>query len=281
MGDTNIEWADKTWSPITGCTPISEGCANCYAKRMAETRLRGRCGYPEDEPFRPGVVHYNQWEKPLRWKNPRKVFVCSMGDLFHDSVIEPAIDKVLAIVASAPQHTFMLLTKRPERMRSYLTDGHNRKFAVAKLAFTGMHQVKPMKAFRGMGENPLPNLWLGVTAENQARADERIPVLLQIPAAKRFVSIEPMLAPVDLTKMPNGTFPPYNSLRKWTDGKRTTGLDWVICGGETGPGARPMNPDWARSVRDQCQVAEVPFFFKKPSGGGQPPADLMVREVPE
>ena len=109
---------------------------------------------------------------------------------------------------------------------------------------------------------PLPNVWLGVSCENQARADERIPILLQIPAAKHWVSIEPMLGAVDF-HLPNGNFPKYNALQKWTNGERATGIDWVVLGGETGPGARPMHPDWVRSVRDQCQAAGVPFYFKQ------------------
>jgi protein gp37 len=212
---TKIEWATETWNPVTGCTPVSEACQNCYAKRMAN-RLRGRFGYPEDEPFRV-TLHPEKLDEPLKWKKPRRVFVCSMGDLFHEDVPHSAIQKVLYRVRMAKWHTFLILTKRPERMRAffmqYYVTGH------------------------------IPNLWLGVTAENQARADERIPILLQIPAAVRFVSVEPMMGPVDLS---------------WCNYT----LDWVICGGETGPGARPMHPDWARSLRDQCQEAGTPFFFK-------------------
>lgn len=293
---TNIEWCQETWNPVTGCTSVSEGCTNCYARRMAETRLRGRCGYPEKDPFRPGLRHPKQWDKPLHWKSPRMIFVCSMGDLFHEAVPLDVIRYVLHTTILCPQHTFLILTKRPERM----AEGVDKFIAKWKACY----RVDLLEY-----EFPLPNLWLGVTAENQARADERIPILLQIPAAVRFVSVEPMLGPVDLTAIDTGkTWPgksetaKLNALRGYTSSKRaksgilgdpTTGgasrfidsvnfsrIDWVICGGETGPGARQMDAQWARDLRDQCQDAGVPFFMKKMSGGGAPPADLMIRELP-
>ena len=236
MADTKIDWTDKAWNPITGCTPISEGCANCYAKRMAN-RLRGRCGYPEDEPFRV-TLHEDKLEEPSTWKKSRRVFVCSMGDLFHKDVLFLDLLEVWKAIDAHPQHTFMLLTKRPQSAKEFFDILYRNHFRDPKN--TGIHPPK--------------NLWLGVTAENQARADERIPILLQIPAAVRFVSVEPMLGPVDLRRAFG------------TEGARQTyieQLDWVICGGETGHGARPMHPDWARSLRDQCQAAGVPFFFKQ------------------
>jgi len=240
MGNTKIEWADAVWNPITGCTPVSEGCKNCYAKRMA-SRLRGRFGYPEDDPFRPGTVHVDVLWEPEQWKKPRRVFVGSMGDLFHEAVPYSAIGPVLDRASRWTQHTFLLLTKRPDRMAA----------AISHL----------------YGDNgPTRNVWLGVSVENQARADERIPVLLQIPAAKRFVSLEPLLGPVDLSRWLSPRQRPIadgyggDCAPGWiTD---FTALDWVIVGGETGPGARPMHPDWVRSVRDQCVEAGVPFWFK-------------------
>lgn len=253
---TKIEWAEETWNPVTGCTPISEGCQNCYAKRMSN-RLKGRCGYDADNPFKV-TLHPKRLDQPLRWKKPRKIFVCSMGDLFHEDVSGDFLYEIWGIMAQCPQHIFMVLTKRPEIMRAWYNDVFLR--------------VNPL--YR---KNPLPNIWLGVTAENQARADERIPVLLQIPAAVRFVSVEPMLGPVDLTNitMPDEYQPPHvalpslngfhvNSLRDDDDHmyQSNNHLDWVICGGETGPGARPMHPYWVRSLRDQCQAEGVPFFFK-------------------
>lgn len=286
---TKIEWADATWNPITGCTPVSEGCANCYAKTMAETRLRGRCGYPEDDPFRPGVAHKGQWDKPLHWKKAKRIFVCSMGDLFHEAVMgehlkateNPSPDvlptplmKIFGIMNQNPQHTFMLLTKRPENA----------------LRFCGSIGIMPTYRIGNptyalgtpSGEIWPENVWAGVTAENQARANQRIPDLLKIPAAKHFLSIEPMLGPVDLTKIIKDSEPrEFDSLKRWNVSGLSVGLDWVIVGGETGPGARPMDPDWARSVRDQCHAAGVPFFMKKMSGGGLPPDDLLIREFPK
>lgn len=235
---TKIEWATETWNPVTGCTPVSEACQNCYAKRMAN-RLRGRFGYPEDEPFRV-TLHPEKLDEPLKWKKPRRVFVCSMGDLFHEKVHPYDIMRIFNVMAQAKQHTFMVLTKRPENLLAFY-----------ERLRPGVTIPGPYFSICGKGQGyagsppRLPdNIWIGVTAENQQRADERIPILLQIPAAVRFVSVEPMLGPVDLSYFINS-------------------LDWVICGGETGPGARPMHPDWVRSIRDQCRDAGTPFFFKQ------------------
>lgn len=253
---TKIEWATDTWNPITGCTPISEGCQNCYAKRMSK-RLAGRCGYPEDDPFAV-TLHPDKLGQPLRWKKPRRVFVCSMGDLFHPDVDFSSIRRIWATMTTYPrQHTYLILTKRPERMKQFFEWMEKQEFQV---------------------ETTWENIWLGVTAENQQRADERIPILLQIPAAKRFVSIEPMLGPVDINRwtketctncggigrVPNHPHIPAHMCQrcKGTGKVSYPRFDWVICGGETGPGARPMHPDWVRSLRDQCQAAGVPFFFK-------------------
>uniref|UniRef100_A0A6H1ZDZ4 Phage protein Gp37/Gp68 n=1 Tax=viral metagenome TaxID=1070528 RepID=A0A6H1ZDZ4_9ZZZZ len=244
---SKIEWTDETWNPITGCTKISPGCKNCYAERMAK-RLAGRCGYPKDSPFEV-ALHPDKLDQPLRWRKPRRVFVCSMGDLFHEDVPTPWIYDVFQRMESCPQHIFMLLTKRPERMRSMVMGG-----------------------VTGWETSHREHIWLGVTAENQEQADKRIPVLLSIPAAVRFVSVEPMLSTVDLCHLqPND--PPVeidalNGTHGVTrpHGGKSAKLDWVICGGESGPGARPMHPDWARGLRDQCVGAGVPFFFKQGPG---------------
>jgi len=225
MTKSKIEWTDRTWNPVTGCTKVSTGCANCYAERWA-IRLKGRGGYPVDEPFRV-TVHLNRMNEPYKWRNPAKVFVCSMSDLFHEHVPAVNIRDVWEVMEKNPRHTFIILTKRPERAK---------------------HLFGPVIW-------QLSNVWLGVSAENQQTADERIPILLQIPAAVRFVSCEPLLGAVDLSSQ-------FSVLREQTTGNRQL-LNWVICGGESGPGARPMHPDWARSLRDQCQAANVPFFFKQ------------------
>jgi protein gp37 len=223
MADTKIEWADKVWNPITGCSKISEGCQNCYAERMAN-RLKGRYGYPEDNPFEV-TVHEDRLEEPLKWKKPSRVFVCSMGDLFHEDIDPSVIQDALWCMEKVPQHTFLILTKRPDTMRKYL-----RVF---------YHQKK------------IPgNIWFGVTVENQQRADERIPILLQIPAAVRFVSVEPMLGFVDLER--------YLGRKAVSEG-----IDWVICGGETGPGARPAQQKAIVDLYKQAKAANIPFFFKK------------------
>ena len=236
MADTKIEWAEKVWNPITGCSPISEGCDHCYAKRMAN-RLAGRYGYPADDPFRV-TFHDDRLTEPFRVKKPHRIFVCSMADIFHDGVTERMLNAVWTTMSSANWHTFIVLTKRPDR-------------ALKSLSKWGMDGL----TLRSGHGSVLPNVWIGVTAENQARADERIPILLRIPAAVRFVSVEPMLGPVGLQKAHGIYYDEHGcNLRK---------LDWVICGGETGPGARPVHPDWVRSLRDQCQASGVPFFFKQ------------------
>jgi protein gp37 len=236
MSKTRIEWADSVWNPVTGCTPISEACENCYAKRMSK-RLAGRCGYPKDEPFRV-TLHPDRLGQPLHWKKPRRIFVCSMGDLFHEDVDDGFLCRVFETIAVAKQHTFMILTKRPEQMREFF------------------------EQFISCAHGIWDNLLLGVTAENQQRANERIPILLQIPAVRRFVSVEPMLGSVDLVAALDAAIdiegkveiPAVDGIDNW--------LHWVICGGETGPRARPLHPDWVRSLRYQCRASGTPFFFK-------------------
>ena len=266
MNNTTIEWTNKTWNPITGCTPISPGCANCYARRMAK-RLAGRVGYPEAPHEFDVTLHPERLGEPLRWKKPARVFVCSMSDLFHEDVSFEFVDKIMAVIGRSQQHTFQILTKRSDRMAEYFAQ--DRYDNILREAYGLQFRVD------GMGQgisNPsrfgLPNIWIGVTAENQEQADKRIPTLLQIPAVIKFVSVEPMLGPVDLRYLqPNDPPTEINALTG-THGvlrpHRGTcpRLNWVIVGGETGPGARPMHPDWARSLRDQCVEAGTPFFFK-------------------
>jgi len=285
MGTSKIEWTEKTWNPITGCTPISEGCQNCYAERMAK-RLAGRYGYPADIPFMPGNFHFDKLDEPLRWKKPSRIFVCSMGDLFHEAVPFPLITDVFDVMCSwrwpnkaaeregdeslleDPGHTFIVLTKRPGRVlewRNWLGEQWPGDTPVQVNLDTEGHFGK--------------HIWLGVTAENQQRADERVPILLQIPAAVRFVSVEPMLGPVDLWRYmfltgASTAGPFYDYAGKRVGGPGGIGgqaiteipskyINWVICGGETGPRARAMNPEWVRSLRNQCINAGVPFFFKQ------------------
>lgn len=231
---TKIEWADEKWNPITGCTPISEGCEHCYAKRMAK-RLAGRYGYPKDNPFRPGTVHRDKLDEPNKWKKPRKIFVCSMGDLFNAEVPYYLIDDIFETIRKLERHIFIVLTKRAERMFSWAYSTNARYDDL-------LSRCK--------------NLWLGVTAENQRAADERIPFLLQVPAAIKFVSVEPMLEPIDLDKQSD--FSPMDCCAEWLEY-----LDWIICGAETGPGARKIDKHWVYSLYQQARRFGVPFFFKK------------------
>jgi protein gp37 len=195
-------------------------------------RLRGRYGYPAHDPFRV-TFHPDRLKEPLRRKKPRRIFVCSMADIFHGDVKVEWIDNILEVIAACPQHIFLMLTKRPQNIEE---------------KFYGEASARVLG-----GGDYLPNLWLGVTAENQTRADERIPILLQIPAAVRFVSLEPLLGPVLTTQARRVVS---------VDGENVSRIHWMIAGGETGPGARPMHPNWVRSLRDQCIAADVPFFFK-------------------
>jgi len=226
---------EESWNPVTGCTPVSEGCANCHARRMAQ-RLRGRRGYPQDEPFRV-TLHEDRLDMPLRWRKPRLVFVCSMGDLFHEQVPDTYILQVWNRFLGAPQHTYLVLTKRPERMRKWL-------------------RKRP----------PLPNVWLGVSAENQRWFDARVSVLSYITAAVRFVSLEPLLGPVMLGRWHQ------NGPHRWH--RRRPHLGWVIAGSETGPGARPAHLEWFRSIRDECAAYGVPFFLKQT--GSRPGVDRLL-----
>jgi protein gp37 len=270
MGKSRIEWTDHTWNPVTGCTPISEGCQNCWAKRMS-ARLAGRYGYPKDDPFRV-TFHHDKLSEPMHWRKPQKVFVCSMGDLFHDDVTDEDLLQVFNMMREANRHTYMILTKRPERMKDFcsrLRFDHNDAGRV-------FLSNKPDDWINDSSLPLMPLLrwvWLGVTAENQARADERIPILLQIPAAVRFVSVEPMLGPVDLEKTPAG------DILCRCDGcmrvTRDTRLDWVIAGPETGPHARPCKREWVAGLYEQCRAAGVPLFDKRDILGKR------IREWPE
>lgn len=275
MGDkTAIEWTDATWGPVTGCTKVSAGCDNCYAETLAE-RFRGTPGHYYEHGF-DVQLRPEKLDQPLRWRRPRRIFVNSMSDLFHDSVPDGYIAKVFAVMALAPQHTFQVLTKRHARMRSLLAaDDFIRGVRVEARRFKDREWASREYPQGKKAEDasrwefpawPLPNVWLGVSAENQQWADIRIPALLDTPAAVRFVSAEPLLGPIKLPSFCDcGCNKPAEIARSEAEaGVQTTlGINWVIVGGESGPGARPMHPDWARSLRDQCQAAGVAFHFKQ------------------
>jgi protein gp37 len=293
---TEIAWCDSTWSPVRGCTRVSRGCEHCYSERMAARRLPGLMSPTTGEPFATMTPSGPRWtgrveliesqlEVPLRWRKPRRIFVNSMSDTFHEAFPDSAIDRIFAVMALCPQHTFMVLTKRAERMREY------------GLRCANMQAEDP---FGPMELSPFRRVWLGVSVEDQVTADERIPLLLQTPAAVRFISLEPMLGAVDLTRylvarsVKDGyaevrrQFPADPAIPTPVHLRLRPSLDWVIVGGESGPDARPMHLDWARSVRDQCLAAGVPFFFKQICDArgrkipfDQCPADLQIREFPK
>ncbi len=280
MNRTGIEWCSYTWNPVTGCTPVSPACEHCWAKRMAR-RLAGRAGYPADEPFRV-TLHPERLEEPLRVREPQRIFVVSMGDLLHDAVPDEFIAAVFGVMLFARHHTFQVLTKRAERLRDWSASASVAICAAAHYQFRGERDladaIRRRATIDDWGPWPLPNVWLGVTAENQREADYRIPLLLRTPAAVRFVSIEPMLGPIDLWGInghPLGCEGLFGCEPK---------LDWLILGGETGPGARPMQPDWVRSLRHDCAAVRVPFFFKRMGSawpGDQLPDEFKVRQFPE
>lgn len=275
MKHSKIEWTDATWNPTVGCSIVSPGCHNCYAMKMAK-RLRAM-GRPE---YQDVVDDAGRWTgkvstlddrqiEPLTWKKPRRVFVDSMSDLFHDDVPDEFIDNVFAVMALCPQHTFQILTKRAERMAAYMAGDRVRSVASRVKRFSHPNALsKAILMVHGIRLDdrneivphwPLSNIWLGVSVEDQKRADERIPHLLHTPAAVRFLSCEPLLGPLDLSPWLQFEGPGWH----YRDEIGYPPIDWVIAGGESGPNARPMHPDWARSIRDQCQAAGVPFFFKQ------------------
>lgn len=221
---TGIEWCDVTWNPVTGCEKVSQGCKNCYAERVFDRMAQNpKAPMYHARKFTDVQVHPERLGDPLKWKKPKRVFVNSMSDLFHEDVSDEFISEVFEAMKEASQHQFLILTKRPLRMKQFIGNGQ-----------------------------PLPNVGLGVSIEDQQTANERILILVETPAAIKCVSYEPPIGPVDFRKVP-GFNRVGQDLSNW----------WVIAGGESGPNARPPHPDWFRAVRDQCKAAGVPFFFKQ------------------
>lgn len=257
---TGIEWTDATWNPVVGCQKVSEGCRNCYAKDLHDLRHKAfqegkKLPLQYQYPFGMVQMMMDRLEMPLHWKMPRKIFVNSVSDLFHPAVEFNFIDEVFEVMRKAHWHTFQVLTKRPLLAVEWFKDYQNK--------------------FEGWKDEPWPrNVWMGVSVENQAMANERIPHLLKLPAWVRFLSCEPLLGPVDLSKVHDKDQRVYFDV---LDGQRfdygedgfgvaapmAERIHWVITGGESGRGARPMHADWARGLRDQCQKNHVPFFFKQ------------------
>lgn len=270
---TKIRWTDEVWNPVTGCSRVSPGCENCYAERIALRFKRTPFPWAANHTKDNVQVHRDRLIAPLKWRTPRKVFVNSMADLWHEQVSDEFIGEVFGIMSQSALagHTFQILTKRPERMRCWFEGVREWEgFAVhgdgLPLGFGGTARI-----IGAWDRWPLPNVWLGVSVEDQRRADERLWDLLATPAAVHFVSLEPLLNAVDLTFVGDADYW-INALTGDEHYSRSVRrgilprLDWVILGGESGPGARPMDIDWARSVRDQCVAAQVPFFFKQTGG---------------
>ena len=351
MSDSSkIEWTvsddgtpGATWNPVTGCTKVSAGCDHCYAETFAE-RWRGTPGHHFEQGF-----DVRLWPDrltiPWKWKRPRRIFVNSMSDLFHEAVPDGFIAQVWDVMGQSPQHTFIILTKRHARMRSWVTRWADRSNDRASDRPDGMPPLaRGPEAVRAayasgrallfadmldsMGTPPpgaayplydwmegwrhwpavLPNVWLGCSVEDQKWADVRIPALLRTPAAVRFISAEPLLGPIDLTGQPGlgceetgpavthhgySTRTDYGTGSEW-DCDHQVGLDWVIAGGESGPGARPCDLGWLRALALQCERAQIPYFCKqlgsvlgRQLGAGSKggaweawPEDLRVRQFP-
>lgn len=322
---TGISWTDATWNPTTGCTRVSPGCDHCYAFALHDKRYAanlkaarawaeaqgidanrgyyaaikvmranwpGGLPYPRqyDVPFSRVQLMPDRLDVPLRRKKPKRIFVDSMADLFHEDVPDEFIDRVFATMALAPQHTFQILTKRPERMRAYLASSkivpriaraivrddtlYERSLDVVMWYSEDDDDTVPY----GLKRWPLPNVWLGVSAEDQERADERIPLLLETPATVRFISAEPLLGPISLHR--------YVGHGASADAPLATAdrLDWVIVGGESGARRRELNAAWVRIIREQCRAAGVAYWGKQTSAArpGVPfgEAGLDDKELP-
>ncbi len=338
---TGIQWSDATWNPVRGCTLVSPGCTNCYAQRQAH-RMNHPGGAYEGLTVLTGngprwngkaITVPKMLDQPLRWTRPRRIFVNSMSDLFHPDVPPEFIAAVFGVMAMCPQHVFQVLTKRPERALQWfrqMRDGYgdvgpalqvamgaqtNAMFPDEDPPIRWRRAVEDVLDVDGLERWPLPNVWLGVSAEDQQRADERIPVLLKCPAAVRFVSAEPLLGPIDFGNTLGSETLPFLTednvdtatgggflidTTKIEDTVTFPGLDWVIVGGESGHGARPYNVEWPRDIIEQCREAGVPVFMKQmgsvwanrprakatpkrhPKGGepSQWAEDLRVRQYP-
>lgn len=284
--ETKIEWTHipgyrgATWNPVTGCSHVSDGCLNCYAEELATGRLKGSPGYPglpwtAQNASVNVITHDDRLDQPLRWTKPRAVFVNSMSDLFHENIPDGFLDRAFAAMALTPRHIYMILTKRPERMRDYITGLADRipdiiaEFYVEHPRRAGRQPLTSELA-RSL-RWPLSNVWPGVSVERQRELDLRVPLLLDTPAAVRFVSSEPLLGPLDFE---NVTAARQGGAEQWDvldraeaadaePGAPRTVLDWVIIGGESGPKRRPMHLDWLRDIVRQCRRNETAVFVKQ------------------
>jgi len=265
--DVKIEWTEATWNPVYGCTRKSLACKHCYAETTkAENAAPGQWGhgYAEAGGGWTGKVEVqaDRLPQPLTWAEPKRIFVNSFADLFHESLAKEQIDRVFAVMALAPQHIFQILTKRPKQMQDYMSDAGTPARVEAAMADFAM-----LTPSRKVDPWPLPNVWLGVTAENQKEADRRIPLLLETPAALRWVAAEPLLDKLDLKP---GT---------WLPGEGASGakIDWIVGGGEFGKDVKVCQPEWARDLRDQCVKTGTPFFWNH--FGAHAPAGEAARQI--
>ena len=290
--NTSIEWTatvhpdgsvtkGRTWNPVRGCSIVSPGCINCYAMKQAHRfsgkgrAYEGLTKQTSAGPQWTGKVRTVESAllDPLKWRKPQRVFVNSMSDLFHEGVPDAFVDRVFAAMSLAKRHTFQILTKRPERMREYFAcqdaHGFSRESNINGAIWSTLGTPRGSKIHHGGDWRckwPLPNVWLGVSAENQQAADERIPLLLETPAAVKFVSLEPLIGPIDIRwGTPGGRFKQYLPAPGPPGHPRDRfhWLNWIIVGGESGPGARPCDVAWIRSIVEQCQSASVPVFVKQ------------------
>lgn len=308
---SKIEWTNKTWNPTVGCSLESPGCTNCYAMSMAG-RLALISLSNEAKGIPDHFAHYRElttktktgyvWTgkinlasdakllEPLTWKAGLMIFVDSMSDLFHPNVPFEVVDQVWAVMALGRHHIFQVLTKRPDRMREYLTSGREHLIV---LAMDGIMRrrlylpyANPISAAGDLAaRRPLPNVWCGTSVEDQTRADERVPTILQTPAAVRWLSLEPLLGPINLTGISTMRFRGAEVLNALTGQLSGTfgdecatqlpKLDWLVAGGESGPRARPWHPSWARTIRDHALRYNVPFLWKQ--NGAWLPDDQMLR----
>ena len=306
---TGIAWTESTWNPISGCTKVSAGCKHCYAERdWARLAANPKATDYFGRPFTDVQTHPHRMDQPLRWRRPRRIFVNSMSDLFHESVPDAVIDEVFAVMLLAPHHTFQVLTKRPGRMVVYFQakDLYKRVLAAAN----GMRKAHPKAGLDNIPiDNPAsrfaPHIWWGVSVEDQEAALSRIPLLLSIPVAVHWVSAEPLLGPLDLTPWLHSDHAVACEPSGWTQRAPFAKIDWVVVGGESGPRVRVFCADWARTLIKDCRAANVPVFIKqlgafwskrhtrfndgsfpvRPThrAGADPrewPADLRVREYP-
>lgn len=339
MAESSIDWTDKVWNPVVGCAKVSAGCKNCYAETMAARCALMSAALGRESVYLPVVdTAKRRWNgraemvparlaDPLKWKKPRRVFVNSMSDLFHEDVTFEFVAACFGVMAATPQHTYQILTKRPERMLAFFEWACNEadkrgygqpEVCMDEAAERGAKVPTTTVDEHGIDAWPLPNVWLGVSTEDQATADERIPLLLQAPAAVRFLSCEPLLGPIDLSPMTCHRCGSHEASFTAIDDRTCSqpwcvecdlemgdpvwleSLGWIIAGGESGPGARPCDLAWIRKIVGQCAEAEVACFVKQlganPRGvghrplllkgrkGADPnewPEDLRVRQYPE